>query len=403
MGVVLVLTWSGLKMAGQESSGQETTPAVLPAAQSQAPAAGAPTLIPRSHAERERVYRGEHRILLNVVVTDAQGSPAAGLKEEDFALLDDEQPRKIASFRAARGSSARERVHVILVLDAVNNTSRNIGFDRRGVEKFLEENRGKIAYPISMVLVSASGTRVEPPSTDSDVLLSELREFTRGLQVIDCADEVNGSLQQFTAAVFGPEGLAARDQGSKQGRLAACLNRRYLISVSALNRLAKQQIDVPGRAILIWLGAGWPLLSGPLFVADTESLKRNNFDYLVDLSSSLREAQVTLDAVSSPDLFRVQEAGAEKLATYAQPTRDEATAANFALPALTRQTGGRVLDQSKDLAGEIAASIADADQYYVLSFDSAAAEGSGEYHPLEVKVRRPGMTARTNAAYFALP
>ena len=112
---------------------------------------------------------------------------------------------------------------------------------------------------------------------------------------------------------------------------------------------------------------------------------------------------MTLDSVSSPDLFRRPEPGAEKLAADPAPTTDEANTGDFALPNLVRQTGGQILETSKDLAGEIAESIADAESYYVLSFDAAPANGVGEYRTLEVKVNRPGLKVRTNAAYFAQP
>jgi hypothetical protein len=83
-------------------------------------------LIPRSHEERESRYRAEHQIFLNATVTDASGKPVTGLKAEDFALLDNGKTRPIASFRAVEGHAVVYPAHVILMLDAVNNTYRNI-------------------------------------------------------------------------------------------------------------------------------------------------------------------------------------------------------------------------------------------------------------------------------------
>ena len=53
--------------------------------------------------------------------------------------------------------------------------------------------------------------------------------------------------------------------------------------------------------ILIWIGPGWPLLTNHEFTPDPPQLKENFFEQLVGVSMALREAQVTLDAIASPE------------------------------------------------------------------------------------------------------
>src|SRR5580658_9031893 len=90
-----------------------------------------PRLVPRSHLDRERTYQIQHRIILNVQVTDASGKPATGWKAQDFTLVDDQTPRTNLSFKAVDGAAAA--AHVIVVLDAVNNSARDIANDRKEV------------------------------------------------------------------------------------------------------------------------------------------------------------------------------------------------------------------------------------------------------------------------------
>jgi len=363
-----------------------------------------PALVPRTHDERERSYQAEHRIILNVLVTDANGKPATGLTEGDFALFENRQPRKIAAFRSASGTAQRERVHVVLVLDSVNNSARTLAIERRELERFLERNRGQLKVPISIVVLSSSGVKARQATRDPDVLRAELKDAAAGLHPVDCADEGGIDARQTGSDVYAPAlDLSPRDSLNERMRKAECLNMRFTTSVAALNRIAREQVEVPGRAIMIWIGEGWPLLLGQEFAPDTPAQSRNYFDYLAELSTSLREAQITLDAVSSPDLFRKAEPGAEKLSSVPAPETDVAHTADFALPRLVRQTGGRILEYDKDLANEIAESIADADSYYVLAFDAAPAQGVGEYRELKVEVDRPGLKVRTNTAYFARP
>ena len=107
--------------AFQEPAASETPEAT--SGQSTTPAPNQPVkLVPRSAEVRERTYRAEHHIILNVFVADASGNPVAGLKQEDFILLENEQPQQIASFKAVRGSEAFAPPRVLLMLDSVNNS-----------------------------------------------------------------------------------------------------------------------------------------------------------------------------------------------------------------------------------------------------------------------------------------
>ena len=55
------------------------------------------------------------------------------------------------------------------------------------------------------------------------------------------------------------------------------------------------------------------------------------------------------------------------------------------------------------MAGEIATCVADANGFYVLSFDGPAGDGPNEYHALEIKIDKPGLKARTRSGYYAQP
>jgi hypothetical protein len=76
---------------------------------------------------------------------------------------------------------------------------------------------------------------------------------------------------------------------------------------------------------------------------------------------------------------------------------------NLGLQVLAVQSGGLVLNSSNDVAGEIATCLTDANAYYVLSFDGAAGDGPNEYHALEIKIGKSGLTARTRSGYYAQP
>jgi hypothetical protein len=83
-------------------------------------------------------------------------------------------------------------------------------------------------------------------------------------------------------------------------------------------------------------------------------------------------------------------------------TEKHATASDLALQAIATQSGGRVLE-SKSIVAQIARCVADLQAYYTLSFDSIPASKPYEYHSLQVKVNKPGVTVLTNSLYYAEP
>jgi len=155
-------TWSGPLFIGfaLSSLAQQTTPASPAPEQSAKPAPNATVrLIPRSDEERQHTSEASHHIILNVLVTDPSGKAVTGLSQDDFTILDNGQPQKISSFRPLTGNAKDQPLHVILLLDAVNNSARNFASERKAVEKFLaqtlkvaDRSPGPSPSPISPIL-----------------------------------------------------------------------------------------------------------------------------------------------------------------------------------------------------------------------------------------------------------
>jgi hypothetical protein len=140
-------------------------------------------------------------------------------------------------------------------------------------------------------------------------------------------------------------------------------------------------------------------------VAQASAKERNYFDAIVDLSTGFRVAQMTLDAVSSPELWHETGLRRDYYKSFStacrQPTRQ--TPATWLYRFSPTRVAARVMD-GKDLAGEIATCIADTDSYYVLSYDfTTPAATDIEYRALQVMVDKPGLISRTNTAYYARP
>jgi VWFA-related protein len=331
-----------------------------------------PALAPRSVSPPASAS-AEGRIHLDVVVTDRSGKPASGLALQDFTLKDNNQPAKILSFRAI-DPAARPGSHpaeVILLIDGVNEGFQIAARARQDISRFLRENGGHLAQPVSIFVLNSDGVKVLlQPSMDGNALATELDQSDSKLRVIGRSAGINGAFE------------------------------RYDLSIRTMGLIAKNEVKRPGRKLLIWAGPGWPLLDRPGIEISTQA-QQQMFHEVVDLSTTLREAQMTLYSVSL---------GEPELGTYLYEgylkgvkTADRVNPANLALKVLAIQTGGRVVPPDNDLTGQIDICVQDAGAFYTISFDPPPSDKPNEYHDLKVEIDKPGLTARTDTGYYNQP
>jgi VWFA-related protein len=333
----------------------------------------APAPSPQAQASAD-TPNADHSLRLDVVVTDKSGNPVSGLPQQDFTLLDDKRPQPILSFRADdQSSGTTEPVQVIFVIDEVNSGPRALSNARQQLERFLRESKNQLPVPMSLAFFADRSTEVQGAPTRSRTSLigaltstgSSLREFHRSSGFYSAAERLQDSIRM-------------------------------------LEELTAYESRQPGRKLMIWISPGWPLLSGRQLDISPTDLK-NGFQTVVRLSTRLREARVTIYDV---DPLGIEDAASFRTFYYEAflkgvTSANEVENADLSLQVLAIQTGGRVLDRSNDVAGLIATSVADTKAYYKLTFAPAAADDPDEYHDLEVKISKPGLTARTRTGYYA--
>jgi len=158
------------------------------------------------------------------------------------------------------------------------------------------------------------------------------------------------------------------------------------------------QIKKPGRKLVIWIGPGWPMLNRP---SDgyTERQQRRNFDAIVELSTALREARITVYSVSQMGASGANPILYQRFLNPVRTYRD-AEMGNLGLKVLVTQTGGRIMGPDNDVVSQINRCTEDANAFYRISFDPPAAEHAGEYHDIRVTVDRPDTAVRTTTGYY---
>jgi VWFA-related protein len=319
----------------------------------------------------------EGRIGLDVLVSNSVGKPVTGLEPWQFTLFDNGHPRKILSFRAFNDAMSMPDppVEVILVIDTANLPFQQVAVVRQEIEQFLHANGGHLKQPVSLVLLSDAGVRVQPrPSLDGNALARVVRQ-------------IKGSVRTISSAMGG-EGLVERFQ----------------LSVRQIAALAENEALKPGRKLLVWVGPGWPILNRPELGYYSEKEQRRYFDAIVELSTRLREARMVLYSVS-PGTGGGDVSYSFVYQNYLKGVTSarQADSGNLALKVLVTQSGGQILGPDNDLAEQIDRCVADANSFYRISFNPSPAEHANEYHDLKVIVDKPGFTIRTNTGYYNQP
>ena len=323
---------------------------------------------------------GDRHLVLDVVVHDRSKRPVAGLRAENFTVLDNKVPQKVLSFAAVGGNAVGDAhpetpAEIILLVDEVNTGFDRVAYEREEIKKFAVQNGGKLPHPVSLVFFSDSGTQVQNGATqDGNLLLASFDQHETKLRTMRRSEGFYGGVD------------------------------RFQLSLRTLQTLAAAETRRPGRKLLIWISPGWWYLSGPevdLSRREEEGL----FQSIVATSTELRRARITLYSI---DPLGIADAGGLRVMYYQEflkpvvkPT--DSQVGNLSLQVIATQTGGLALNSSNDIAGQIDQCMSDADAYYTLTLATAPSEQPNEFHSIEVKVNEPGLTARARNGYYGQP
>jgi len=315
-------------------------------------------------------------ITFQAVVTDKGGNPIRGLKQEDFSLFDNKQPATIRSFEAHEIETPHNDPQALfLLIDNVNGNFNTVSVVRTQIENFLHSNDGHLPIPVGITMLTDSGLdQITPVSNDGNTLATVLHQKEGQLRTIPRS-----------TGFYGAE-------------------ERVEISLRGLSSLGTYLGKANGRKLVVWIGPGWPIFDNPNVITSPQQ-QRNFFSAVVDLSSMLRQAGVTIDSV---DPLGPTDAASSRNFLWENFTKqvtrpNKAQPGDLALQVFATHSGGTVESGSNDIAGEIAKCARDATAWYSVSFDAQKPDAPNTWHDIDLKVDKPGLKVRTNNGYFAQP
>jgi VWFA-related protein len=315
-------------------------------------------------------------ITVHVTVTDKSGHLVSGLQKSDFTLLDDRHAVPIQDFDAA---SPAQPPLVMILIDQVNSqittqvgnsyAFRDLSQTQTQIGNFLASYHSHLPFPVSLMFLTNSGVDEIKPTVDGTALSAVLRQHLPQLQVMKKA-------------------------------LYQRLN-LFNISLDNLETILANKANVPQRKLLIWVGSGWPVIDTPS-VTLTIQQQKQFFQSIVVMSDLLRVTNTTLYAVDPEGNTDVGNSNTVFWQDFLKPvTRvDKALPGDLALQVLALQSGGLLRIGGNNVAQAVTACTQDASGGYDLTFQPQADSNMTTFHPLEVKLDKRGLKARTLDGYY---
>ncbi|HKW02143.1 MAG TPA: VWA domain-containing protein [Vicinamibacterales bacterium] len=388
-------------------------------------------------------------VQIDVVVTDEHGQPVHGLSKEDFVLLDRRKPQAVALVdeisrtyqkRSAQGSlaklappdvadnrgSAVNRL-VVLVIDDTHiwtgRTDRVKEIARRIVSDFGGE--------AAMGLLLTGGDHEVEVTNDSSALLRAIDSF-KGRQATRRPNEGCVSACACTSQGGGIQGfyndLGLYKKLQEAATLLTTSERRRKAFVLISEYTGKEVTGVfesgeaaPITGLPVTIGnPGTAAIQGQKYSTPDEARLANPpvdcraplQDYsMLDMMSTLRAADVATYSIDPRGQVSTQDLTRECSPVSGSPDACVGEGGNApqdwiswvrraqrGLELISKASGGFAIVNTDDFGAGIDRILQELDNYYVLAFYPADPGGNG-FKPVEVQVKRPGLTIRYQRGY----
>src|ERR1700728_1580006 len=322
-----------------------------------------------------------HLVQVHFIVQSKNGEPVAGLTKEDFTLLDEGRPQRIAVLSYEGGvqpaptqplppntfSNRQEPTSqlgsvTVILLDALNTPFTAQADARESVLKVLRQ-----LSPDDHVALFVLGTK-----------LNVLQDFTQDhAALLRALDGYSSHYSMAQAAssrepVRSGNSLIDNDKGN-EGVSNFYRGRRIQLTSQAIIAIANHLASVSGPKNLIWLSDSFPVSS---------SLTRilNQIDmavYPVDPCGLIAPFGMVSDCPLMPETKTMR--------------------------GLAHLTGGRAFYNTKDVEGSVRSALDDWRSSYTLGYYPDHGKWDGEFHEIKLKVNRPDLQVRLRNGYFAMP
>ena len=363
----------------------------------------AASLLAQQQPPADPVFRtSSNLVLVTVFARDKQGNPLAGLKKEDFTLLENGKPQSISVFDFQNTDAAtavppaqelanrpepaaaipqgsqrlRDRRLLVLYFDWSSLPAADQVRAKEAAERFIREQM----TPADMVSIVSFSSKLKVDqdfTADKDLLLELIRKFQSGVMselAVDNAGDPDASEDAAFAADETEFNIFNTDR-----------------KLAALEDTARRLGALPEKKALIYFSSGVSRTG-----TQNESQLRGTINAAVRANVSFYPVDVRGLAAEPPG-GGAASAGARGTGIFSGQTqtrqRDRSMQTQDTLTALASDTGGKALLDDNDITTGIRQAQKDLQSYCVLGYYSSDARRDGQFRRVEVRLS-PALQAR---------
>ena len=356
-------------------------------------------------AQETPILRVNTRFVEVDVVVHSKGSAVEDLKQDDFTVLDNGKPQKIASFNVVSSktvagksialppgavsnriiTSGPEAPGTTIVLyDTLNTAPEDQSYGRQALVRYLDTlQRGDrfALYSLNKTL-----SVIQDFTDDPDRIRRAARRASPEASVDQTTDDLADELIADAPDLGDAIANAMYHSSIKEMQDAAQVN-RAVITGKALELIAHHLQGLPGRKKLIWLTSSFP--------AQTTDMRSHNGQQTIEHKEFSREIDKAVRALNNANVavYPIDPKPIDQVA-FARPGIDT-------MNLFAGGTGGRAFYVVNDVAAAIQSAVEDTEITYALGFYPGDIKLDGSYHSLSVKVARKGVDLRARKGYFA--
>jgi VWFA-related protein len=402
----------------------------------------------------EVIFKAEvNYVDVDAIVTDQQGNFIRNLTKDDFELLEDGTPQKVEMFshvdlpieRSNRSTFARHVIATdvktnrqalagrlcVIVLDDLEISFFRTSAVRKAARQFIERNLGPNDV-VAVVYTSGRADASQEFTSDQRLLLAAVDKFVGRKLRSSTLDRIDTFYQQQQDPTFQATANAASDSNasgvantgpgssSSSGRMNASSEsadrtfdsddlergQRALGVLDELKNLADFMGDVHGRrkAILLFSeGVDYPMEN--IFGRDATLVVRAAQDAI----TAAARGNVSFFSIDPRGLVGMQAEAIEMSKEGA--TNDPASSMNLSglaaemrlsqdsLRSLAEETGGFSSVNDNDPATFFDRIVRANSTYYVLGYYPPTHPRDGQFHKIDVRVKRPGLKVSARKGY----
>jgi VWFA-related protein len=393
-------------------------------------------------------------VLVDVVVTDKNNKAVPGLQKGDFQVFEDGKPQAISFFEPRFASPAgaasatpalalapntftnvpsvtpNDSVNVLL-MDSLNTAVGDQAYVHKEMVKYL----GSIPADtrIGIFLLSEKLRIIQGFTQDSTVIRASIARLAANpsssalLPTIAGTDAQNSVtnmiLEQAVEGGYGgvPNAGLADTASALQQFLAQQTgfeaNQRTLLTLEALQQIARYLSGVPGRKNLIWFVGSFPACIPAM--ASESDLTSGGCPY-EDMAKktvvALANARVSIYPIDARGLTNKSLYSAENAKSPGAPTNFQTLIANQqsslnadvaqdavnqgGMDLLARDTGGKAIYNTNNFSGALAADIDNGSRYYTLAYTPTNYKEEGRERKIEIKTASGSYKLSYRRSYY---